>query len=428
MALWFKTGVLPCGARAHGAGFGVDTVRPGTRCWFVPDPVFPIAPCNTVTSTTRPANTSSRARTRRARGPTTSARRNTARSSPTTPAATRSTRAARPAGSCGCASTASRSTSRAAISTCATGSRAISGRPRGSRSASRSTKYKSVCRHGTAYTILESRYAGIATEALYFVPLGQTFEYWRLRVANKTKRARQLSVFTYCEFANLWHTWHDLVNLQYSQFITGPRSRTASSASPATRTSTSTARTSPAATAPGWRSPARRWRASRRCASASSAATAATPPPRSSRRASAPTSWPRATTSCGGQQVDLDPGARRDARAHRAARPRHRRHARPEDRRRVRQPGRAAQEEFAEAEGRLARAAGVAPGRDARSGPRPHGQRLERLQRAHHLRLVALRLAHLQRRARRPGLPRHGAGHARRHPAPARGRAASASS
>ena len=82
------------------------------------------------------------------------------------------------------------------------------------------SRYKSVCRHGTAYTILESRYAGIAAEALYFVPLDQTFEYWRLRVSNKSKRARRLSVFTYCEFANLWHTYQDLVNLQYSLFIT----------------------------------------------------------------------------------------------------------------------------------------------------------------------------------------------------------------
>ena len=81
-------------------------------------------------------------------------------------------------------------------------------------------KYKCICRHGTAYTVLESRYAGIATEATYFVPLGQTFEYWRLRVTNKSKRERRLSVFTYCEFANLWHTYQDLVNLQYSQFIT----------------------------------------------------------------------------------------------------------------------------------------------------------------------------------------------------------------
>ena len=81
-------------------------------------------------------------------------------------------------------------------------------------------RYQSVCRHGMGYTILESRYEGIATEATYFVPLGQTFEYWRLKVKNESKEARQLSVFTYCEFANLWETWQDLVNLQYSQFIT----------------------------------------------------------------------------------------------------------------------------------------------------------------------------------------------------------------
>jgi N,N'-diacetylchitobiose phosphorylase len=81
-------------------------------------------------------------------------------------------------------------------------------------------RFKSVCRHGTAYTTIASRYSGMATEALYFVPLGQTFEYWRLRVSNKTKRPRRISVFTYCEFANLWHTYQDLVNLQYSLFIT----------------------------------------------------------------------------------------------------------------------------------------------------------------------------------------------------------------
>jgi N,N'-diacetylchitobiose phosphorylase len=79
---------------------------------------------------------------------------------------------------------------------------------------------KCVCRHGTAYTIIESRYAGIASEATYFVPLGQTFEYWRLRVTNTTRRRRKIGVFTYCEFANLWHTYQDLVNLQYSLFIT----------------------------------------------------------------------------------------------------------------------------------------------------------------------------------------------------------------
>ena len=81
-------------------------------------------------------------------------------------------------------------------------------------------QYESTCRHGMAYTIIESRYAGIQTEATYFVPLGQTFEYWRMKVTNTSDRARKLSLFTYCEFANLWHTFQDLTNLQYSLFIT----------------------------------------------------------------------------------------------------------------------------------------------------------------------------------------------------------------
>jgi cellobiose phosphorylase len=81
-------------------------------------------------------------------------------------------------------------------------------------------RYTSTCRHGTAYTVITSRYAEIETESTYFVPLGQTFEYWRLKITNKSARPRQLSAFTYCEFANLWDTSQDLVNLQYSQFIT----------------------------------------------------------------------------------------------------------------------------------------------------------------------------------------------------------------
>ena len=81
------------------------------------------------------------------------------------------------------------------------------------------SKYKSTCRHGTAYTTIESRYAAIETESTYFVPLGQTFEYWRLKVTNKSKKARKLSVFTYCEFASCWNMPNDLTNLQYSQFI-----------------------------------------------------------------------------------------------------------------------------------------------------------------------------------------------------------------
>ena len=79
--------------------------------------------------------------------------------------------------------------------------------------------YESVCRHGTAYTIISSRYAGIAAETTYFVPLGQAFEYWRLKVTNESDHPRKLSIFSFCEFTNQWNTYQDLVNLQYSTFI-----------------------------------------------------------------------------------------------------------------------------------------------------------------------------------------------------------------
>jgi N,N'-diacetylchitobiose phosphorylase len=80
-------------------------------------------------------------------------------------------------------------------------------------------RFQSTCRHGTAYTIIESRYAGIAAQATYFVPLGQTFEYWRLKVTNESDRPRCISAFTFCEFTNQWDTYQDQVNLQYSLFI-----------------------------------------------------------------------------------------------------------------------------------------------------------------------------------------------------------------
>ena len=80
-------------------------------------------------------------------------------------------------------------------------------------------RYHSTCRHGTAYTVISSEYSGLLTETTYFVPLNQTFEYWRLKVTNASQRRRSISVFTYCEFATSWHMPSDLSNLQYSQFI-----------------------------------------------------------------------------------------------------------------------------------------------------------------------------------------------------------------
>jgi len=79
--------------------------------------------------------------------------------------------------------------------------------------------YKSECRHGTAYTKITSEYSGIESETKYYVPLGQTFEYWRLKLTNKSSSPRKIRAFTYCEFTNQWYTTQDQVNLQYSIFI-----------------------------------------------------------------------------------------------------------------------------------------------------------------------------------------------------------------
>jgi N,N'-diacetylchitobiose phosphorylase len=81
------------------------------------------------------------------------------------------------------------------------------------------TDYKSECRHGMAYTIISSDYAGIESETTYFVPLGRALECWKVKITNTGKTARRLSAFTYVEYAGNWNSFNDLTNLQYSQFI-----------------------------------------------------------------------------------------------------------------------------------------------------------------------------------------------------------------
>ena len=80
-------------------------------------------------------------------------------------------------------------------------------------------KYKSECRHGTAYTKISSEYSGIKTETLYFVPLNRTDEIWNLKITNIGEEKRNLSVFTFVEYTNNWKLSQDLNNLQYSQYI-----------------------------------------------------------------------------------------------------------------------------------------------------------------------------------------------------------------
>lgn len=80
--------------------------------------------------------------------------------------------------------------------------------------------YKSVCRHGTAYTRILADYSDIHSEVLYYVPLGKEYEVWNVSLTNNSKITRNLTITGYAEFTNNSNYEQDQVNLQYSQFIT----------------------------------------------------------------------------------------------------------------------------------------------------------------------------------------------------------------
>jgi len=81
-------------------------------------------------------------------------------------------------------------------------------------------QYKSICRHGTGYTLLEADYKDIHSEALYYVPHEADYEVWKVKVTNKGAKARKISVFGFVEFTCESFYEQDQVNLQYTQFIT----------------------------------------------------------------------------------------------------------------------------------------------------------------------------------------------------------------
>lgn len=81
-------------------------------------------------------------------------------------------------------------------------------------------EYKSECRHGTAYTTISAEYRAIASEVLYYVPQGKTYEVWKLKVTNTGDTPRKLGIFGYAEFTTDNNYNQDQVNLQYTQFIT----------------------------------------------------------------------------------------------------------------------------------------------------------------------------------------------------------------
>ena len=80
--------------------------------------------------------------------------------------------------------------------------------------------YRSSCRHGTGYTVLEAEYAGIASEASYYVPHEKDYEVWNVKITNNGKNRRKISIFGFAEFTCESFYEQDQVNLQYTQFIT----------------------------------------------------------------------------------------------------------------------------------------------------------------------------------------------------------------
>ncbi|MBR1650848.1 MAG: N,N'-diacetylchitobiose phosphorylase [Lachnospiraceae bacterium] len=81
-------------------------------------------------------------------------------------------------------------------------------------------QYKNVCRHGTAYTVITTDYAGINSETTYYVPQDATYEVWNCKVTNTSDKPRKLSVYGFIEFTNESNYNQDQVNLQYTLFIT----------------------------------------------------------------------------------------------------------------------------------------------------------------------------------------------------------------
>lgn len=70
-----------------------------------------------------------------------------------------------------------------------------------------------TCRHGMGYTRIASEHEGIASESLYFVPLGENLEIWRLSLKNNRTSKAQISVFASVEFC-LWDALDDATNYQ----------------------------------------------------------------------------------------------------------------------------------------------------------------------------------------------------------------------
>ena len=82
------------------------------------------------------------------------------------------------------------------------------------------SEFINVVRHGTGYSRFITDYSGIRSVSTYYVPLNATYEVWELALTNNSDRKRELTITGFAEFTNDPYYSNDMVNLQYTQFIT----------------------------------------------------------------------------------------------------------------------------------------------------------------------------------------------------------------
>ncbi len=76
------------------------------------------------------------------------------------------------------------------------------------------------CRHGLSYSTFSCDYQDLHAEQTLFIPLEDDVELWDVKIRNRGKKARNLSVFAYVEFS-FHHIEIDNQNLQMSLYASG---------------------------------------------------------------------------------------------------------------------------------------------------------------------------------------------------------------
>jgi cellobiose phosphorylase len=67
------------------------------------------------------------------------------------------------------------------------------------------------CRHGLYYSRISTQYKGLTAEVLYFVPLQDDLEIWRVKLQNQSAQPKKLDIFAFVELC-LGHALVDLIN------------------------------------------------------------------------------------------------------------------------------------------------------------------------------------------------------------------------